>query len=237
MQDIIYNPGEVGNEVVNNKGKVVKIRKYHFTPEEGETLRAKWLEEVKAVDKKLLKLAGPHFFNPYRQGIYYYQIQTLFLLGCNQWHSLPEIVQKLEAYTSQINLKPSVVKTQGYMTAWDKFRGKSSRENARVCKDYIGRIQENFVLCQRLSRLHPYGYKLYQVMSAVDLKRVSRVGFPNGLFYYRLSTYDRQSDAKPIKDFSSFDFPRHEGKYVSYKFIGTIITKDKTIVEGVVKDG
>lgn len=229
---IIYDPAKAGTEFLNNKGNNVKIRKYHLTVEEISISRGKWEKEVKSIDRKIRAKAGDIFFNPYRQGIYYYQVQTLFLLGANKWHSLTDIVEKLETYTSQIPLKLSIVRTKGYHTAWDKFRGKGSREFASVAKDYIGRIQENFIMLQRLSMMHPYGYKLHQVHAALDIKRVSRTGFEQGVYFYRLSTYRDQRKALPIKDFSLFTFPKHEGKYISRKFIGTIVTRDRTIIEG-----
>ena len=90
------------------------------------------------------------------------------------------------------------------------------------------------VFFQRLTKLHPYGYKLRQVFSAIDVKRVSKEGFSEGCFFYRLSTYDDIAEALPIRDFQEFEFIRHERKYVNYKFVGKIITKDKIIKEGVV---
>jgi len=232
MQDIIYNPLEVGNDFLNKKGKLSKIRKYHLTDEEVVKSRENWRKEVKSVNSRTRHKAGDIFFNPYRQGIYYYQVQTLFLLGANHWHSLSDIVSRLEEYTSGIKLRSSVVKAKGYHSAWDKFRGKSSREYAASSKDYIGRIQENFIMLQRLSTRHPYGYKLHQVHAALDIKRMSKRGFSQGVYFYRLSTYKTMAESLPIKDFSGFTFPKHEGKYVSKKFIGTIVTKDKKIVEG-----
>ena len=65
---------------------------------------------------------------------------------------------------------------------------------------------------------------------AIDIKRIDREGFSQGLYFYRLSTYRQQSKALPIKDFSGFTFPRHKGKYISRKFIGTIVT-DKGIIK------
>ena len=232
MQQIIYDPKDAGTEFLNNKGKILKIRKYHLTDEEIVVTRKRWEYETKDIDSRIRRIAGAIFFNPYRQGIYYYQIQTLFLLGANQWHSLSNIVKKLEEYTSQIPLKLSIAKSKGYHTAWDKFRGKSSRQNAFTAKDYIGRIQENFIMLQRLSMMHPYGYKLHQVHAALDIKRMSKRSFSQGVYFYRLSTYREQADALPIKDFKDFKFPMHEGKYISSKFIGTIVTRDKTIREG-----
>jgi hypothetical protein len=232
MQDIVYNPLEVGKEFLNKKGKLIKIRKYHLTDEEAIRSKENWRKEIKSVDKEIKDKAGNSFFNPYRQGIYYYQVQTLFLLGANEWHSLSDIVDRLEIYTSQIKLRPSVVKSKGYHSAWDKFRGKTSRSWAVTSKDYIGRIQENFIMLQRLSTRHPYGYKLHQVHSALDIKRMSKTGFSQGVYFYRLSTYPTQAESLPIKDFSGFVFPLHQGKYVTNRFIGTIVTKDETIVSG-----
>jgi len=234
MIDIIYRPENVGREFLTSKGKSITMRKYHLTDKEMEVNKERWLSDVKGISKGTKGMAGELFFNPYRQGIYYYQIQTLFLLGANHWHNLTDIVNKLEAYTSCIVLDDSIVKEKGYKTAWDKFRGKNSRSFAISSKDYIGRIQENFIMLQRLSQRHPCGYKLYQVCSAIDIKRSDMIGFPQGIFSYRLSTYPKQVQALPMKDFSEFTFPKNEGNYINRKFIGTVVTIDKVIKSGVV---
>lgn len=232
MSDIMYNCSEAGKEIKDSRGKNIMIRKYHLSPKEMEANRSKWLADISSVDVALKNKAGTVFFNPYRKGIYYYQVQSLFLLGANEWHDLSIILNKLEEYSSTILLTSQQRKTYGYRTAWDQFIGKSSRINAEKCKDYIGRIQENFILLQRLSKLHPYGYKLHQVCAAIDIKRVSRSGFPNGVYYYRLSTYDSENKAYPIRDFKEFNFPKHESKYINYRFLGKIVTKDKVLIDG-----
>jgi len=225
MLDIIYDPKNVGKEVINNRGKKTKIRKYHMTEKEMVLARNKWLKEIRFVSKSKSKNAGDYFFNPYRKGVYYYQIYSMFLLGVNKWHSLASILDQMEEIMSS-----KVINRDGAkMTAWEKFKGKSGRIDSPRCKDYIGRVQENMVFFQRLNKLHPTGYKLMQVRSAVDMKRINKSGFPNGCYFYRLSTYSKIEEALPIRDFSRFKFPMHERKYVSYKFIGTIITKDKVI--------
>ena len=233
MSEIIYNPEDAGTEFIDKKGGIKRIRKYHMTPEEMIRSRKKWLKEVKNVNKRIKGKAHKRFFNPYRKGIYYYQIQSLYLLGANEWHSLSDIIAKLEEYTSNMLLSNVIIQETGYTTAWDKFKGKSSRALGQKCKDYIGRIQENFVFFQRLSMSHPSGYKLYQVCAAVDIKRINKAGFEQGAYFYRLSTYNSTKKAFPIKDFSKFTFPKHEGRYISYKFIGTIVTRNKRIVRGV----
>jgi hypothetical protein len=232
MIEIMYSPEDVGKEVKNSHGKHTIIRKYHMTEKEKEIARNKWLVITAKINKRIVKQAGDLFYNPYRKGVYYYQIYSMFLLGANKWHSLNAVLKKMESIMSKI-----VVKKDGYqITAWDKFRGKGSRDSAIRCKDFVGRVQENMVFFQRLTRLHPYGYKLWQVGSAVDIKRVSRRGFVSGCYYYRLSTYGTSKEALPIRDYREFNFPQHERKYVSYKFIGTVITKDKVITEGKINE-
>ena len=121
------------------------------------------------------------------------------------------------------------------MNSSEIFKNRSYRTNPVNRKDYLCKIQENMVFFQRLSCFHPCGYKLRQVFSAVDIKRVSKKGFKNSLYYYRLSTYDNLEEAFPIRDYCHFKFFSHENKYINYKFIGTTITKDKEICRGVVK--
>jgi len=232
MIEIMYNPEDVGKEVFNSHGRKSIIRKYHMTDKEIKSGQDKWQGIIKDVDSEIVAKAGTKFFNPYRKGIYYHQIMSMFLLGANEWHSLHDIIGKMEEIMSDIYIKREGVR----MTLWEKFRGRSSRDNAIKSKDYVGRVQENMIFFQRLSKLHPYGYKLRQVFSAVDIKRVNREGFSNGCYYYRLSTYKYKPLALPIRDYSGFDFPLHERKYISYKFIGTIVTKDKIITEGKVDE-
>lgn len=225
MLNIIYDPKDVGKEIINNRGKKTRIRKYHMTEREMILTRNKWLKETVYVSESISRKSGDYFFNPYRKGVYYYQIYSMFLLGANEWHSLADILDQMEEIMSSKVINRDGIK----MTAWEKFRGKSSRVDSSRCKDYIGRVQENMVFFQRLNKLHPTGYKLMQVRSAVDMKRINKKGFPSGCYFYRLSTYSNIEEALPIRDFSKFTFPRHERKYVSYKFIGTIIIHDKII--------
>jgi hypothetical protein len=232
MIEIMYNPSDVGVEILNNRKRVVKIRKYHMDPTEKEQAKVKWLEDISSLPpvlvKRLRDRAGKYFFNPYRRGIYYNQIQVLFLLGCNRWHCFPKVLSKIGSYMSEIGSSDS-----RFSNSWDKYRGKSVRDRSFKCKDYQGRIKENFIFFQRLSRLHPYGYKLRQVKAAIDIKRIDEKGISNGVYFYRLSTYSSISDAFPLRDYRGYTFPMHERKYVSYKFLGTIMTKNKTIVKGV----
>ena len=232
MANIMYNPRDVGREVINGRGNKSTIRKYHMTEKEQNVARKKWNKEISGVHKSYITQAGPKFFNPYRRGIYYYQIYSMFLLGANKWHSLGDIIAKMEDIMTNIIVSRDGVR----MTAWDRFKSKKSREASLKSKDFVGRIQENMIFFQRLNKLHPTGYKLMQTCSAVDMKRISKAGFPNGCFEYRLSTYDSMEKALPIRDFREFNFPRYASKYVSYKFVGTIITQNKVISKGVVNE-
>ena len=229
MREIMYRPKDVGKVVLNSHGKLTKIRKYHMTEKNFKIIRERWEESIIGVSEDIKKLAGDYFFNPYRKGIYHYQIQSLYLLGANKWHSLNDILRKMEEVMSLI----FIGKDNTEFNFWEKFIGKRNKEEAIRCKDYIGRIQENFVFFQRLTKLHPYGYKLRQVRAAVDIKRITRDGFPSGCYFYRLSTYNTEKESLPIRDYSKFIFPKHESKYINYKFIGTIITPNKVISGGV----
>jgi hypothetical protein len=203
-----------------------------MTDVEMEVARKKWEKEIIKVNKVYKDKAGTCFFNPYRKGVYYYQVYAMFLLGANKWHKLSHIIKRMEQIMSN-----QIISRDGMtFTAWDKFKGKASRSASLRCKDYVGRVQENMVFFQRLNKLHPTGYKLMQVYAAVDMKRINKRGFPRGCYFYRLSTYTNINQALPIRDFSNFKFPRHERKYVSHKFVGTIITQDKVITEGVTNE-
>ena len=87
-------------------------------------------------------------------------------------------------------------------------------------------------MLQRLSRFNPYGYKLHQVCSVLDIKREDREGFPQGMFLYRLSTYPTKKKALPIKDFSEFTFPKSPGRYITSKFVGTVVVRDGVTLNG-----
>jgi hypothetical protein len=232
MIEILYDPEDAGKVVFNKKGRLVKRRKYHSTVEEMTEFRNKWLEDIKDLPEEVRGSGGKLFFNPYRKGIYYYQIQALFLLGVNKYHSLDKILSTMYDYMS----KKKILLNNKMTTAWNKFKGKKGRTEALKCKDYCGRVEQNMLFFQRLTGLHPCGYKLKQVGASVDFKRVSKKGFKGTYSFYRLSTYDSSDKALPIRDFREYDFPKHESKYISSKFVGKTITKDKIVIGGEVQN-
>ena len=139
MSKIIYKPSDAGKIILNKRGSKIRIRKYHMTKEEMKRNRERWLLDVLEVDKRTMEKVNKRFFNPYRKGIYYYQIQALFLLGAGSWHSFPRILSKIKSYMTDIKLPEDSM----FDNTWEKYRGKSNREQSITCKDYIGRIQEN----------------------------------------------------------------------------------------------
>lgn len=232
---IMYRPEDAGKQVRSSRGNLVTKRKYHMSPEEMETQRAKWLKDIEMaeVPASIRKLAHPTFFNPFRHGIYYAQIQALYVLGANQEHELsillPQIQEIMMSFeVAQKDVDGKYVK----VNAWKAFREKAPRGSDSKSKDIIGRIQENFIFFQRLSALHPCGYKLRQVGAALDLRREARTGLPNGLWYYKLHTFDDPEQAWPTRDFSKFDLTKRQKRFMSYRFIGRIITANKTVFQG-----
>lgn len=230
--EIIYNPNNVGKEIISKRGSHTLQRKYHLTDKQIEKYRNIHNEYCSDLPEEIRCKAGDFFFNPYRKGIYWAQLQSLYELGANEWHDFMDVLRKTEEIARKI---PSFVLINGkkHLTnQWDSFSSKSPKAGINS-KDYIGRLRENFIFMQRLSCHHPSGYKLRQAHASLDLKKVSKVGFSNGLFYYRLSTYRTEEESIPVRDFSEYKFDNNEKHYYTYKFVGKIITKDKVIYEGV----
>jgi len=236
MAEIMYNPDDVGITIVGPRGRPTVLRKYHLTDKQMAKRKGVWEKQIQDVSQKVRDMAGPMFFNPYRNGVYFAQIQAMYLLGANKWHSLVKIRDKMKLLMSDIVIRKrdKLTGIMAEMTSWEQFKYKTPRGPLEHSKDEQGRIKENMVFFQRLTRLHPSGYKLRQVCAAVDTKRISKIEFPNGLFFYRLSTYNTIEEALPIRDFTEFTFTGKRGKFISNKFIGKVVTKEKTIVNGVV---
>ncbi len=196
-----------------------KERRYRLQSD-ASYLREKWLKniELEGVGEDITSQVHSSFFNPYRKGFYYYQIHSLFLLGGNKWHCLPSITSRIREHLESIGLS----------SEWHSFVGKATRLGSRVSKDYVGRIKDNFVILQRLSSSHPYGYKLHQVGASIDIKRVDRLGFNEGEFFYRLSSYEDCTSAFPLRDFSDYTFRGNESIYLDKRFVGTVLYKDRT---------
>jgi len=233
MAKFVYNPELVGKKIVSSRGNKVILRKYHMTEEDIITLKQRFEDQIIGVSARVKKLASRKFFNPYRRGIYYSQIQALYLLGANKWHSFPQIKKTMQKFMLSYTITKKINGAKITMTGWQNFISRTPRRIVRRSKDENGKIQENMIFLQRLSEQHPSGLKLCQVGAAIDIKRVSKPGLPNGIFYYRLSTYPNSNKALPIRDFSQYNGDCR--KYMSSKFRGITITKDKIIKNGVIR--
>ena len=227
--NISYKPEDVGKQVLNSRGKLVKVRKYHMTEEEMNKLKERFKKATKDVPQDIKDKAGPYFFNPYRaKGVYYAQIQSLYLMGANEWHSYSDVIKKMKEFASQVKLSRKEYGAIRKTNVWHEFANKPSSEGTVSGKDLFGRFNENMIFFQRLSKLHPYGYKLRQVRSAIDTKRISKEGFPNGVFYYRLSTYSTIEEALPIKDNDEYISLNKKGRKYGSR---NKETKDNSLIE------
>ena len=191
------------SEIVNRRGNSVVPRKYHLTDAQFQGSLDSWKETVKDVPLEIRNKVSSLFFNPYRDsGAYFGAIQALFLLGGNEWHSFMEVRKMMQKDMS--SRKSSV----GNKTSWEKFALKGAREGAIITKDLMGRIVHNFKTLQRLGGIHPYGHKLKQALSSVDIKREV-----DGIYYFRLNTSFRTTaEVLPFYDVSSFKKPRKAKK-------------------------
>ena len=214
----VEKPHNEREDITNRRGKVVVPRKYHMTKKQEKSFRIKFDNEIKGVSKAIKETAGSKFMNTYRRaGIYYGCIQSLYLLGCNKWHKFLPIFLKIEKVMSCVENKDG-------QTAWYRFNTKSPRsvDNKVVttAKDVKGRIEQNMRVLQRLGGLHPYGMKLLQVNSCIDIRRMK-----DSKFEYRLRT-DIIGDVTPVLDLSACPNFR-KGKKVT---VNIVVKKDKVSV-------
>ena len=176
--------------ITNRRGNVVKPRKYHMTDEQISKSKSQWLERISDVSDEIKAKASTEFFNPYREnGGYYGGIQALYLLGANEWHPYGKVRGMMQEDMS------SRKSPTNKLNSWDKFAGRGAREGAASTKDLMGRIIQNFRTLQRLGGVHPYGWKLRQLRTTVDIRRTER-----GIYEFKLNT----SSEKPFYDVSAY---------------------------------
>jgi len=196
IQQEVEKPQRIRSEITNRRGKTVIPRKYHMTKKQEKNFRDKFDKATKRVSKDIKEKAGKRFMNTYREaGIYYGCIQSLYLLGSNEWHDFLPILKKLQVgrFSSKC---PRMVDNQVVMTA----------------RDLKGRIEQNMRVLQRLGGLHPYGLKLMQVGSCIDVRRTKE-----GKYEYRLRT-NISGDIVPILDLSAYPQMKR-GKKVTSKVV------------------
>ena len=82
---------------VNSRGENVIIRRHHLTEDKMEKTKKRYKEFIKSVSQEIKEKAGSIFFNPYRQsGVYFGCVQSLFMLGANEWFSYKRVEEMME---------------------------------------------------------------------------------------------------------------------------------------------
>lgn len=184
------------SSITNRRGNVVVPRKYHMTDDQLNKCHSRWLERISDVSESVKKKAAVGWFNPYREnGGYYGGVQALFLLGANEWHSFGKVRSIMQ---EDMSTRKSPSNSQN---SWELFSKRGAREGAASTKDLMGRITHNFRTLQRLGGVHPYGWKLKQLMSSIDIRRSE-----TGIYEFKLNTnFKDMESVKPFYDVSSYD--------------------------------
>jgi len=205
MADVVKNYSDIKDGVekvlgergpiTNRRGNIVTPRKYHMTDDQTEKAYTRWLEQITGVSTEIKSKASAIFFNPYREnGAYYGGVQSLYLLGANEWHPYGVVRGMMQ---SDMSTRKSPTNKR---TSWEKFAFRSAREGATSTKDLMGRIVHNFRTLQRLGGVHPYGWKLKELHTSVDIRRQS-----DGRWEFMLNTSWLDVDlVKPFYDVSAY---------------------------------
>lgn len=146
------------------------------------------LKETDAAKSRKVSRDAGVLQNPYRSGgVYFASVQSLINLGVNKAHSFVDIKKEIEKIMREHK--------RGKVTAWDKFVTRKPR-NKRTGKDVDGRLIQTFYVLQRITGNHPYGEKLRQVLTCVDIL-VDGKGLP----MFRLHTgFANYNCVKPQND-------------------------------------
>lgn len=144
-------------------GTVVKsVRSYSLSEDEVVMLKDDW----KATGK---------FPSPYkRKGPYRAIVESLSVLGVNEWHSFLNLRNKMREIMSMM------VSANGN-NAWDVFNNRAQRSKF-TGKDLTGKIIQNAMILQRIGGQHCYGIKLKQLGASVHIKK------ENGVLLFKLDT-------------------------------------------------
>jgi len=157
-----------------------------------------WEEEIESIEKDIKKRVSSKFFNPFRGGgPYYGGIQALFLLGANKYHTYFSLYDMMKEVMSKMNSK-KLNENKELIDSWTWFYNKKARNRSMNARDIQGRIHENMRTLQRLGGVYPYGMKLKQLCSCIDIKRVHSEDIEEGEWLYRLNTkFSKTEDVKP----------------------------------------
>lgn len=138
--------------VAKGRGGKNKIaRCYHLKPDEMITLKKKMTE-------------SGTFISPYGAGrIYTAIINSLVALGTGKAHPISLVFTKFEEICTLESTKDEDGKTM-----WDRFMGKSPRNEA-TARDPFAKFLQNIEVLQRLGGAHPYAFKLAQVGACINI--------------------------------------------------------------------
>ena len=204
------------NIIVNRRNNNISPRKYHMTGSEIIKKQERFEKLVVNISVDIKVMSGERFFNPFREaGIYFGCVQGLYLLGSNKWHEQVLVINKISEIMDNIKDKHG-------KSSWQKFSSRLPREKggktALTAKDDIGRIHQNYRVIQRLGGLNPCGYKLKQLNSCIDIKRIK-----DGRWCYRLNT-NSISPIFDISEYSKFKMVKREVEVVN-------IVKDEEVID------
>lgn len=207
------------NCITNRRGNVVTPRKYHMADDQVDKAQSRWLERVEGVSGSIKDKASDMFFNPYREnGSFYGAVQSLYLLGSNEWHKFGAVREMME---KDMGTRKSASNNR---TSWEKFAYRPAKEGAASTKDLMGRIVQNFRTLQRLGGVHPYGWKLKELLTTVDILRHS-----DGIWQFRLNTsWTDISSIKPFYDVSAYNSGMKKGPK-GKEVVGKVMTSDVAV--------
>ena len=141
IKEFVERPIKNREMVITKRGKYIVPRKYHLTEEE--------LSKIKK-DKQLTnEIGGDVFVNPYvKMGCYHASIESLRILGPNQWHSFVNVRDKMQEIMSATPNNKGI-------TSWEIFE----KCQSETSKDVNGKIMYNMVvLCSNQVMSSPTAY-------------------------------------------------------------------------------
>lgn len=180
-------------KIVNGRAGQFRIpRRYHLKAEKLIELRQRMNDTNR-------------FISPYGANrLYSHIIEALVILGPNKPHPVSIVFEKFKEVTSD----PKTVKNG--KTAWQRFSEKPCR-NMETGRDDLARFLLNIEVLQRLGGNHPYGLKLAQVGSCIDILvdanrqvRIQlRIGIPDGDFVQPINTNRKRRYTKTVDGVSA----------------------------------
>lgn len=139
-------------EVAKGRGGKRKIpRCYHLKAEELIAHKKEMADQNK-------------FISPYGAGrIYTAILNAIDALGTGKPHAISLVFSKFEEIC-----KHESTKNKDNKTMWDRFMGKSPRNEA-TARDPFAKFLQNIEVLQRLGGDHPYAFKLAQIGACIDI--------------------------------------------------------------------